>query len=85
LGEAISTSITKKLAHLLLLQPDQLSATTRLGTFGMDSMLAAEFRMFIFTTLGTEISFQVLLEKDTTIAALTELITNSLDVKTNGD
>lgn len=78
LADAVSVSITKKLTHLLLLQADQLSPSTRLGTFGMDSMLAAEFRMFLFTTLATEVSFQVLLDKDTTIADLTELITNSV-------
>jgi NADPH:quinone reductase-like Zn-dependent oxidoreductase/NADP-dependent 3-hydroxy acid dehydrogenase YdfG len=80
LGAMISSILTKKLCHLLLLTPDQLHPSSELGNLGIDSMLAAEFRTFIFTTIGADISFQILLEHETTVASLTELALSLLGV-----
>lgn len=40
LSDAVREVLGHKLRHLLLLQPEQLWAQTRLGDFGMDSMVA---------------------------------------------
>jgi hypothetical protein len=74
LSNAVQDVMARKLCHLLLLQPNQLNPQVQLGNFGMDSMLAAEFRTFIFHALEVDIPFQMLLEKGATIANLTDMV-----------
>lgn len=78
LSDAVQEVLGHRLRHLLLLQPAQLGAQTRLSEFGMDSMLAAEFRMFLFHTLNIDLPFQTLLENDTTVAQLTQMVVERL-------
>ncbi len=78
LSDAVQEVVGHRLRHLLLLQPEQLGAQTRLGEFGMDSMLAAEFRMFLFHALNIDVPFQTLLENDTTVAQLTQMVVQRL-------
>ena len=78
LSDAVREMLGHKIRHLLLLQPGQLGPQTRLGDFGMDSMLAADFRTFLFHALNIDVPFQTLLENDTTVAQLTQMVVERL-------
>ncbi|ERF76568.1 hypothetical protein EPUS_05841 [Endocarpon pusillum Z07020] len=80
LSDAVQEVLGHRLRHLLLLQPEQLGAQTGLSEFGMDSMLAAEFRMLLFHTLNIDLPFQTLLENGTTVAQLTQMVVERLSV-----
>lgn len=72
--EAIQAVVIEKMLNLLLLSPDQLTPHIPLGTFGMDSMLAADGRHFVFRTFQVDIPFLTLLAPSTTVASLAEII-----------
>lgn len=82
---ALESFLADKFRNLLLLPEDQLSAETQLSKFGLDSMLAAEVRQFIYRVFEVDVSFMMLLAKTTTVARLTKMIAESLlDAKTAG-
>ena len=70
--------VAQKACNLLLLPPQDLEAQTQLSRFGMDSMLAAELRQFIYHTFEVDISFLTLLAKSTSVASLAKLIVQQL-------
>ncbi|KAJ5182352.1 Acyl transferase/acyl hydrolase/lysophospholipase [Penicillium cf. viridicatum] len=70
--------VSKKLSNLILLPDSELEADRPLGEFGLDSMLAAEFRTFIFRTFEVDVPFVVLLKRSTTVNLLTGLIAQGL-------
>lgn len=82
---ALESFLADKFRNLLLLPEDQLSAETQLSKFGLDSMLAAEVRQFIYRVFEVDVSFMMLLAKTMTVARLTKIIAESLlDAKTAG-
>jgi len=72
--DAIQSVVGSKICDLLLLTAEQLTPHTPLGTFGMDSMLAADSRHFIFHTFHVDVPFLVLLAPHTAVASLAGLI-----------
>ncbi|KAJ5817603.1 Acyl transferase/acyl hydrolase/lysophospholipase [Penicillium robsamsonii] len=74
--------VSKKLSNLILLPESELEADRPLGDFGLDSMLAAEFRTFIFRTFEVDVPFIVLLKRSTTVNLLTGLIAQGLQMST---
>ncbi|CAI7567668.1 unnamed protein product [Penicillium viridicatum] len=74
--------VSRKLSNLILLPESQLEADRPLGEFGLDSMLAAEFRTFIFRTFEVDVPFVVLLKRSTTVNLLTGLIAQGLQTST---
>ena len=82
---ALDSFLAEKFRNLLLLPKDQLSAETQLSKFGLDSMLAAEVRQFIYRVFEVDISFMMLLAKTTTVASLSKIIAEGLlEAKTAG-
>lgn len=77
--EAIRAIVAKKIANLILLPVEKLRAEQSLGDFGLDSMLAAEFRTFIFHKLEVDVPFVTLLAKSTSVNSLAQLITEGLE------
>jgi hypothetical protein len=71
---AIQSILAQKICTLLLLSPEQLTPHMPLGTFGMDSMLAADSRHFIFHTFHVDVPFLMLLAPSTSVASLAEII-----------
>lgn len=51
---------------------------TELGSLGMDSMLAAEFRTFIFHTFAADVPFTMLLYKATTVVSISEVVVKAI-------
>ncbi|KAL9616518.1 MAG: hypothetical protein Q9160_008611 [Pyrenula sp. 1 TL-2023] len=76
--EAIRAVVTKKIANLILLPIEKIRPEQKLADFGLDSVLAAEFRTYVFRTLGVDVPFMMLLEKSTTINMLAESINTGL-------
>lgn len=79
--DAVRTIVAKKISNLILLPADTLKPEQQLGEFGLDSMLAAEFRTFIFKTLEVDVPFMTLLANSTSVNSLAQLITKGLEEK----
>ncbi|KAI0021210.1 polyketide synthase [Xylariomycetidae sp. FL0641] len=76
---AVQDLVAGKMANLILLPAGQLRADQRLGEFGIDSMLAAEFRTAIFHAFEVDVPFMTLLDKQTSVRSLAEMIVAGLD------
>ncbi|CAH0054521.1 unnamed protein product [Clonostachys solani] len=74
LTDAICKVITKKLSFLILLPVEKLDIKTALSDFGMDSMLAAELRQYIFGATNVDISFLELMDKKTSVTSLAKSV-----------
>lgn len=80
--EAVESVVSLKLRNLLLLK--ELNPQTFLSKFGMDSMLAAEFRHFIFHTFNVDVRFQTILSETVSVSSLAGLVTTELLDSTSG-
>ena len=78
LTAALESFIAEKIRNLLLLPADQLQPETPLSRFGLDSMLAAEFRQFIYRVFEIDVPFMMLLAKSTSVAGLATVVAESL-------
>ncbi|KAL9110821.1 MAG: hypothetical protein Q9227_004621 [Pyrenula ochraceoflavens] len=78
LSAAIQDTVILKLRNLLLLEEGTLTAETKLGRFGMDSMLAAEFRMFVFHSFQVDVPFALLLAANTCVSMLVDVVVAEL-------
>lgn len=80
---AVQRVVTEKIETLLLVPPTQLYQGTQLAEFGMESMLAAEFRsdMFrldMFRAFEVDVPFAGLLDGRTSVGALAEFVARGL-------
>lgn len=78
ISAAVLTIIAEKMGNLLLFPAEKLNGETKLADFGMDSMLSAEFRTYIFNVFKVEVPFLTLLGKTTTVGSLTEMVTEGM-------
>lgn len=73
-GDAVTATqnyLVQRLSRLLLIEPSTFQVDTRsIGSYGLDSMIGAEFRNWVFRKFKTEVPFQRLLAPDTTISKL---------------
>ncbi|KAK8062318.1 hypothetical protein PG997_014415 [Apiospora hydei] len=76
--EAVQAVVANKISNLILLPVEQLRPEQRLGEFGIDSMLAAEFRTTIFHVFAVDVPFMTLLDPKVSVRDLTDIITDSL-------
>ena len=74
--DAVQTVVSVKIRNLLLLK--ELDPQIFLSKFGMDSMLAAEFRHFIFHTFNVDVPFQTILSETVSVASLAGLVAKEL-------
>ncbi|CRG92461.1 Nonribosomal peptide synthetase 14 [Talaromyces islandicus] len=70
LADAIQTSIASRLGNLVLLPLEKVQVTKPLAQFGMDSMIASEFRTWFFQAFEVDIPFLELMSKTATVASL---------------
>ncbi|TPR11150.1 hypothetical protein CAN33_0047275 [Aspergillus niger] len=80
--DALRAVVSKKISNLILLPESDLQANQPLGDSGLDSMLAAEFRTFIFRMFEVDIPFVVLLKRSTIVNLLTDMIAQGLQAGT---
>ncbi|KAK8030030.1 polyketide synthase [Apiospora rasikravindrae] len=76
--EAVQAVVARKISNLILLPVEQLRPEQRLGEFGIDSMLAAEFRTTVFHVFAVDVPFMTLLDPKVSVRDLTDIITDSL-------
>lgn len=76
--DAVQTIIARKILNLILLSVDSPRPEQKLGELGIDSMLAAEIRVFIFHALGVDVPFITLLDNQMSVRSLTGVITTEL-------
>ncbi|KAL9091337.1 MAG: hypothetical protein Q9165_004971 [Trypethelium subeluteriae] len=79
--ELVKTLVARKIANLILMKPEDLMPESKFSEFGIDSMLAVEFRGYIFRELHVDVPFMTLLDKGTSVNSLANLILNDLKEK----
>lgn len=78
---AIDTLIRRRFSNLVLLQLDRIDVDRPLAGYGMDSMIAAEFRTWFFTTFKVDVPFLELLSKSVTLRSLARLVRQELSTR----
>lgn len=79
LSEAVLTHVTKRFGNLVLLPFAQVDITKPLATYGMDSMIAAEFRTWFFQSFQVDIPFLTLLSKSSTLTSLSKTVVSAIE------
>lgn len=75
---AATAHVTARLTRLLMIDEASVDSTQRsVGSYGLDSMIGAEFRNWLFREFGADIPFQQLLAGSLTIAELANLLCES--------
>lgn len=72
--EAILGIVVKRFSNLVLIPLDQVDVVKPLAEYGMDSMIAAEFRTWFYQTFKVDVPFLELLSKSVTVKSLSELV-----------
>ena len=75
---ALEYIVGAKIRNLLLLPTEKLSAKTQLSVFGLDSVLAAEFRQFIYRMFEVDVPFMTLLDRTASVEKLSRLVAKDL-------
>ncbi|KAJ6260165.1 hypothetical protein Dda_4388 [Drechslerella dactyloides] len=78
LHQATTTYLAKEFGRLILMPAEKIIVTKSLDSFGMDSMVAAEFRSWFFKTFKFEISYNELLSKNTTMESLSATVVEQI-------
>lgn len=79
LVNAVLAHVVKRFANLVLLLLEQVDVSKPLADYGMDSMIAAEFRTWFFQTFKVDIPYLTLLNKTTTLLSLGEAVTADVE------
>ncbi|KAF7864333.1 uncharacterized protein EAF02_010301 [Botrytis sinoallii] len=73
----ISEHLVHGLSTVLMINKDEINPQARaIASYGLDSMIGAEFRNWIFTEFKVDIPFQQLLAPNSTIASFAEILYN---------
>ncbi|KAI2643562.1 reducing type I polyketide synthase 10 [Xylaria nigripes] len=70
LNEAVLNHIRRRFGNLVLMKFESVDAKKPLAEYGMDSMIGAEFRTWLYQSLKTEVPLSTLLGKSCTIETL---------------
>lgn len=77
--QVIAEHLMQKCSSILMLSVDDFQVDGRgIGSYGLDSMIGAEFRNWLFKEFGLEIGFQTLLAPTMTFKALAQTIATKL-------
>lgn len=80
LSDAVGIALSKKFCEIIMLPEGQLEVDAPVVGFGLDSMLAAEFRGFVFQKFNVDLPFMTLLANTSTIRSLAESVVKSVSV-----
>lgn len=78
LNEAVLQMTAKKFSSLVLVPREKLDVSKAISGVGVDSMLAAEFRAWIFSAFKVDIPYLTLLSSAATLTMLSEMIAKEL-------
>ncbi|KAK7966938.1 polyketide synthase [Apiospora aurea] len=70
LVDAILRGVRKRFSSLILMPLDQIDDSQALSQFGVDSMITAEFRTWIWTAFKVDIPFHDIMSQQKTLASL---------------
>lgn len=76
--EAITRLTVKRFSNLILMPRDQVDVGKPLPQFGVDSMLAAEFRTWFWSSFKVDVPFLDLMSQQKTLAGLSEFVEEKL-------
>ncbi|KAL9121427.1 MAG: hypothetical protein Q9187_002019 [Circinaria calcarea] len=77
--ESIGEYIIKRCSSILMLPAENFEMENKsVGSYGLDSMIGAELRTWLFKEFGLEIGFQVLLGQTLTFTALAKMVAEVL-------
>ncbi|KAA8565456.1 hypothetical protein EYC84_009316 [Monilinia fructicola] len=79
--EAVLRVMRKRFSSAILMPVDQIDDTKPLAQFGMDSMIAAEFRTWIWGAFKVDVPFLDLLSNQKSLNSLAEFATEKLTEK----
>ncbi|KAF7863846.1 hypothetical protein EAF04_006811 [Stromatinia cepivora] len=79
--EAVLRAVRKRFSSIILMPVDQIDDTKPLAQFGMDSMIAAEFRTWIWGAFKVDVPFLDLLSNQKSLNSLAEFATEKLTEK----
>jgi aryl carrier-like protein len=80
LRSAVVGVIAQKFCNLILLPVEKLDVDVSMMRYGIDSMLAAELRQYIFSTTAVEVDFLMLMEQKTSVAAVARKVVDRLRI-----
>lgn len=78
LREAVIQAIAKKMSNIILLPLPKLDLKLPLSDYGMDSMLSAELRQYIFNSMGVDVPFLTLMDTATSVLSVAEMVLEEL-------
>jgi len=79
LATAITEHVTRRFGDLVLIPVDKVNITKPLDGYGMDSMIAAEFRSWFHQAFKVDIPFLELLSKTTTVDTLSKVVIQKVE------
>ncbi|KAI1076097.1 polyketide synthase-like protein [Whalleya microplaca] len=84
--EAILQLVRKQFSNLILIPPEQIDNLKPLALFGVDSMLAAEFRTWFWATFKVDIPFLDLLSTQKSLESFVDIVEAKIsESPDNGD
>ena len=78
LNEAVLALVSKRFSNLLLMPLDAVETKKAIVSFGMDSMIAAEFRTWFWTIFKVDIPFLDILSPTNSLQTLTDIVERKL-------
>jgi NADP-dependent 3-hydroxy acid dehydrogenase YdfG len=79
LREAIGAHVARRFSNLVLVALEKIDMSKPLASYGMDSMIAAEFRSWFFQAFKTDIPFLELLSKTVTLDSISDTIVADIE------
>ncbi|KAI1873001.1 uncharacterized protein JN550_003875 [Neoarthrinium moseri] len=78
IGEAVLSLTKKRFSNLILMPIDQIDDRKPLSQFGVDSMIAAEFRTWFWNSFRVDVPFLDLLSPQKDLSSLAEFVVNGV-------
>lgn len=78
MNEAILGLVRKRFSNLILMPLDKVDDSRSLAQYGMDSMIAAEYRTWFWTVFKVDIPFMDILSATNSLRTLTSLVETKL-------
>ncbi|KAI0427506.1 putative polyketide synthase [Xylaria sp. FL1042] len=75
---AVIQVITKQFSNLMLISPEKINIEKPLLNFGVDSMIASEFRMWFWTVFRVDVPFLDILNSQQCLRTLSESVADKL-------
>ncbi|CAG8953714.1 hypothetical protein HYFRA_00006603 [Hymenoscyphus fraxineus] len=79
LSEAVLDFIKRRFGNLVIIKYEEVDVHKALGNYGMDSMLAAEFRTWFWQSMAVDVPLLMFLSKTCDLVSLSEIAVTELE------